>query len=140
MEQTQVLRILLIEDDKIETMKFNKVTENLDGEYSIQHAGNGEEAMGILQESTRVLPDLILLDLNMPLFNGKEFLAYIKNTAHLKYIPVVILTTSENMKDLKACYEIGIAGYVVKPLAYQAYEVAIQRILDYWSINRFFEH
>jgi len=138
MQQTQVLNILLVEDDRIETMKFDRVTANLDIDLSIQYADNGEKAMSMLEDADGTLPDLILLDLNMPLFNGKEFLAYIKATDHLKYIPVVILTTSENTKDLKACYDIGIAGYIVKPLAYESYEVAIQRIVEYWSINRFF--
>jgi CheY-like chemotaxis protein len=114
------LKVLLIEDDMIEVMKFNRTLSKLDIHHNIVEAKNGEDALKILQDKDR-LPDIILLDLNMPKINGIEFLTILKNDKDLKYIPTVILTTSNNRKDLLECYKIGIAGYVIKPLKFDDY-------------------
>ena len=128
------LKILLIEDDMIEIMKFNRTLSKLDIHHNIVEAKNGEDALKILQDKDR-LPDKILLDFNMPKINGIEFLTILKNDKDLKYIPTVILTTSNNRKDLLECYKIGIAGYVIKPLKFDDYVQLIKRVLDYWSCN-----
>jgi len=129
------LKILLVEDDAIEVMKFKRVLSNFQVNHEVMEANNGEEAQEILSEKDK-LPSIILLDLNMPKMNGIEFLTELKNDEALKYIPVVILTTSSNYKDLKHCYEIGIAGYVLKPLKYEEYVLKMEMLLDYWSINK----
>ncbi len=130
----KALNILLIEDDTIETMKFNRTISSLKLEYNVTEANNGEDALKILQKKDE-LPDIILLDLNMPKINGIEFLNILKNDDTLRHIPTVILTTSNNQKDLLECYKIGIAGYVLKPLKYEAYVSKIEKLLAYWSIN-----
>ena len=81
------------------------------------------------------LPDIILLDLNMPKINGIEFLEKLKNDDRLRYIPVIVLTTSGNHRDLLECYKIGVAGYVLKPLKYEDYVFKMEKLLSYWSIN-----
>lgn len=131
---TKTLNILLIEDDAIEVMKFNRVIKTLSYNHKIIEAHNGEEALEILKIK-EIIPDIILLDLNMPKLNGLEFLKILKNDATLKYIPSIILTTSGNQKDLLECYKTGIAGYVLKPLKYEDYTERIKKLLDYWSIN-----
>ena len=131
---TNVLKILLIEDDMIEVMKLNRSISSLKLNHKIIEANNGEEALKYL-EKKEDLPDLILLDLNMPKINGIEFLSILKKDDILKYIPTVILTTSSNQKDLLECYKIGIAGYVLKPLKYEEYVSKIENLLAYWSIN-----
>jgi CheY-like chemotaxis protein len=128
------LKILLIEDDSIEVMKFNRVLNNLVLQHEIIEANNGEEALELLKEKN-VQPDIIVLDLNMPKLNGIEFLSILKNDAVLKYIPAIILTTSNNHKDMLECYKIGIAGYILKPLKYEDYIDRIQKLLAYWSCN-----
>ena len=128
------LNILLIEDDMIEVMKLNRTISKLELPHKIVEANNGEEALKVLQNKDE-LPDIILLDLNMPKLNGIEFLNILKNDEVLKYIPTIILTTSNNQKDLLECYRIGIAGYVLKPLKYEDYVSKIQLILSYWSAN-----
>lgn len=128
------LNVLLIEDDMIEVMKFNRTVSSLTVKHNITEANNGEEALAFLQKKDE-LPDVILLDLNMPKINGIEFLTILKNDDVLKYIPTIILTTSNNQRDLLECYKIGIAGYVLKPLKYEDYMVKIEKVLDYWSIN-----
>ncbi|GLB53440.1 response regulator [Neptunitalea chrysea] len=131
---TNSLKVLLIEDDMIEIMKLNRTVGKLQLNHSIVEAKNGEEALQVLEQRDR-LPDIILLDLNMPKINGIEFLSILKNNDTLRYIPTIVLTTSSNQQDLLECYKIGIAGYVIKPLKYEDYVAKILRVLDYWSVN-----
>ena len=128
------LKILLVEDDMIEVMKLNRSISSLKLDHKIIETSNGEDALKLLLKKDN-LPDIILLDLNMPKINGIEFLSILKKDDALKYIPTIILTTSNNQKDLVACYEIGIAGYVLKPLKYEEYVYKIEKLLAYWSIN-----
>ncbi|SFD04348.1 response regulator [Algibacter pectinivorans] len=130
----KTLNILLIEDDMIEIMKFNRTISQLQLNHKVIEANNGEDALKILHKKDE-LPDIILLDLNMPKINGIEFLGILKNDDVLKYIPTIILTTSSNQKDLLECYKIGIAGYVLKPLKYEDYVSKMEKLLSYWSIN-----
>ena len=128
------MNILLIEDDKIEVLKFKRVVKSVDQDHLIEVADNGEVALQILEE-TKKLPDIILLDLNMPKMSGLEFLSVVKKNPKFKYLPTVVLTTSINRKDLIACYEIGIAGYILKPLKYNDYVEKIKHLLTYWMDN-----
>ena len=130
----KILDVLLIEDNLIEVMKMERAISSLGLNHIINVANNGEEALEIL-EDTQQWPDLILLDLNMPRISGIEFLMILKNNEDLKHIPTVILTTSDNQKDIDECYRIGVSGYIVKPLKYYDYIDKIQNVLSYWSIN-----
>jgi len=130
----KTLSVLLIEDDEIECIKFNRVLDAMDTRFNLTLAKNGEEALRLMQEQS-ALPDVIFLDLNMPKMNGMEFLKVLKNDAMLKYIPAMILTTSNNQNDILACYKIGIAGYILKPLRYEDYKEKIRIAVDYWSHN-----
>ena len=126
------LSILLVEDDSIEAMKFKRTVAKLDVDCSIIEVKNGEEGIKFLKEN-KSLPHIILLDLNMPKMNGIEFLAILKEDEVLKYIPTIILTTSSHQNDLKDCYKIGVAGYMVKPLNYGDYAKKMAKIISYWS-------
>lgn len=128
------LTILLIEDDQIEIMKFNRILSKIDSIHDVVEANNGEEALKILEDKDN-LPSIILLDLNMPKINGIEFLKILKNDDVLKYLPTIVLTTSNNQKDMLECYRIGIAGYIVKPLKYEDYQSKLVKVLSYWSAN-----
>lgn len=128
------LNILLIEDDALEVMKFNRVLSKFVLSHKIIEANNGEEALEILK-TKEIIPDIIILDLNMPKIDGIEFLQILKKDGYLRYIPAIILTTSNNHRDVLECYKIGVAGYVLKPLKYDDYTVRIRKILEYWSLN-----
>lgn len=130
----KILNILLIEDDTIEIMKLERTVSSLKLNHKIIKANNGEKALSLLSEKDG-LPDIILLDLNMPKMNGIEFLTILKNDNRLKYIPTIILTTSINRKDVLKCYEIGVSGYIIKPLKYEDYVDKIEKVLTYWSTN-----
>lgn len=128
-------RILLVEDDRIEILKFKRTISKLKLDYDFIFASNGEDALEILQNKELDLPQIILLDLNMPRFNGFDFLKMMRSKKELKYIPTIVLTTSENEKDLKKCYELGIAGYMVKPLDYNFYVEKLKVLFNYWEMN-----
>jgi CheY-like chemotaxis protein len=128
------MHILLIEDNSIEIMKMKRTISFLKLNHTIDEATNGEEALLYLRNKTR-LPDIILLDLNMPKISGIEFLSILRNDKRLHHIPTIILTTSDNNKDLTACYEIGVSGYILKPLKYEDYIKKIEITLAYWNAN-----
>ncbi|MDG1037491.1 MAG: response regulator [Polaribacter sp.] len=128
------LKVLLIEDNLIEIMKMKRTISLLKFDHTIHVAKNGEEALKILEDKSK-FPDIILLDLNMPKMSGVEFLTVIKEKDQFKHIPIIILTTSDNQKDLLECYRIGVSGYVLKPLKYDDYVEKIKDILVYWGMN-----
>ncbi|MEO9513158.1 MAG: response regulator [Flavobacteriaceae bacterium] len=127
------MNVLFIEDDMIETMKLQRAISKFQSKHKIIEAKNGEEAMDILKKGD--LPEIILLDLNMPRMSGIEFLTILKSDDKLKYLPTIILTTSENRVDLLKCFEIGIAGYIIKPLKYEDYESKLKKVFDYWEVS-----
>jgi CheY-like chemotaxis protein len=128
------LNVLLIEDNLIEIMKMKRTISLLKLNHTISFANNGEEALEILEDKGQ-FPDLILLDLNMPKLSGIEFLTILKSNNDIKHIPTVILTTSDNQKDLEECYRMGVSGYILKPLKYDNYVQKIENVLSYWSMN-----
>lgn len=128
------LRILLIEDDTIEVMKLKRAISKLEMNHEIVEAKNGEEAIKLLIDN-KELPDIIFLDLNMPKINGLEFLKILKKDKVLRFLPTIMLTTSSHRNDILACYDVGIAGYIIKPLNYDHYVEKIEMALNYWSMN-----
>lgn len=130
----QRLKVLLIEDDSIEVMKFKRAISSIDIPVVLVEASNGEAALKVL-ENHQNLPDIILLDLNMPKINGIEFLRVLKANTVLQYLPTVVLTTSSNRKDMMECFKMGVAGYILKPLKYEAYIHKIHTTILYWSEN-----
>ncbi len=130
----KILKVLLVEDNLIEIMKMKRTISLLKLKHTIYEAKNGEEALQLLEDRSNI-PDIILLDLNMPKINGIEFLKIIKANDDLKHIPTIILTTSSNQKDLLECYRTGMSGYVLKPLKYEDYVKKIETVLAYWSVN-----
>lgn len=130
----KLLNILFVEDDAIEVMMFNRVIQKIGINHRLIEANNGENALEILN-AKEIIPDIILLDLNMPKLNGVDFLRILKNDEHFKHIPTIVFTTSNNYRDISECYNIGIAGYIIKPLKYDDYLVLVKKTLDYWSSN-----
>jgi CheY-like chemotaxis protein len=128
------LNILLTEDNLIEIMKMKRTISFIKLEHLVNSTKDTEEALELLQD-TSAISNIILLDLNMPEVSGIEFLSILKKNTDLKHIPVIILTTSNNPKDLIECYTIGISGYILKPLKYEDYVKKIDRAIAYWCTN-----
>lgn len=128
------LSILLVEDNVIELMKIRRTIALLNNNYKLVEVRNGEEALLYLK-AKNTIPDIILLDLNMPKICGIEFLSILKKDEELNHIPMIVLTTSNYQKDLLECYKLGISGYILKPLKYDDYVDKIKATLSYWSHN-----
>lgn len=112
--------ILLVEDDELDIISVQRTLQKLDIDYELYTAFNGKEALAMLTgPGKNILPDVILLDLNMPKMNGIEFLKAIRNNPALKHIKVFIMTTSAETIDRVTTEQIGISGYIIKPLNYQ---------------------
>jgi two-component system response regulator len=133
------LTILLVEDDPADQklIKASLKGQKIANDLSI--VGNAEEALDFLYSREdysggTTLPDLILLDLNMPGMGGKEFLKQIKAAEGLKQIPVVILTTSNSERDIVDSYRLQAAGYVHKPVTLDELNQAMGEIEDYWFV------
>lgn len=127
--------ILLIEDDSVDAMTVRRALRELHVANPLQHVENGEEALTYLRNPGCEPPCLILLDLNMPVMNGIEFLQAVKADHELKRIPVVVLTTSDEQKDKVESFELGVAGYMRKPVEYQQFVETIRTIDAYWTIS-----
>jgi CheY-like chemotaxis protein len=129
------LPILIVEDDKVDVMAIKRAVKQLQIQNPLVIAANGEEALHHLQDLQNPLPTLILLDINMPKMNGIEFLRIIKDDRRTRRIPVVILTTSHEDRDRMESFDIGVAGYMVKPVDHVKFVDIIDSIHRYWSMS-----
>jgi CheY-like chemotaxis protein len=127
--------VLLVEDDTIDAMTVRRAFKDLKVANPLVHAVNGEEALTYLKDETKDKPCLILLDLNMPKMNGIEFLGVAKADLALKKIPVVVLTTSSEERDVVESFRLSVAGYIVKPVDYRNFVDAIRTINLYWTLS-----
>jgi len=111
--------ILLIEDDELDIISFQRALTKLDAEYDLLIAYNGREALSMLTDKENLVePDVILLDLNMPKMNGLEFLTAIRQEERLVNTKIFIMTTSGEVNDRSRAEHLGISGYFIKPLGY----------------------
>ncbi len=127
--------IMLVEDDQVDTMTVRRALKELHVTNPLQHVENGEEALNFLRNPANLQPCLILLDLNMPIMGGIEFLQIAKKDEALKSIPVVVLTTSEEQEDKVESFQLGVAGYMRKPVDYPQFVETIRTIDAYWTIS-----
>jgi CheY-like chemotaxis protein len=115
----KVVNILLVEDDQLDILDIKRTMDKMSILHKLQVARNGEEAITYLEGELRQqqpLPDVVLLDINMPKMNGLEFLSTIRKNDYWKDLKVFIVTTSEEKVDKEAAKSLGVSGYIVKPL------------------------
>ena len=110
------LAILLVEDNPGDVRLTEEVLNESGVEYVLTVVGDGESAMAALQGAESVRPDMVLLDLGLPGKSGLEVLADIREDADLRPIPVVILTASQDQKDMLATNRLQATSYITKPL------------------------
>lgn len=127
--------ILLVEDDQIDAMTVKRALKELHVTNPLVHQENGEAALAHLHDPESERPCIILLDLNMPLMNGIEFLQVVKHDEVLRRIPVVVLTTSEEQQDKVNSFDLGVAGYMAKPVDYRQFVEVMRSINSYWTIS-----
>ncbi|SFU58787.1 response regulator [Nitrosospira multiformis] len=128
--------ILLVEDDQVDMMRVTRALKEIDVVNQVVHRENGEEALNYLRNEKSEKPCIILLDLNMPIMNGIEFLQTVKKDERLRRIPVVVLTTSDDHEDKLNSFNFGVAGYMGKPVDYQQFVEVMRSIDGYWTISQ----
>lgn len=119
------MNILLVEDDYLDAMNVQRVFGKLNLHHDLHTVRNGQEALDLLEGKNALghyHPDLVLLDLNMPKMNGIEFLKEIRSNDDLKRLKVFIMTTSDEESDRMDAEELGIAGYIIKPLTFDRFD------------------
>ena len=127
--------ILLVEDDKVDAMTVKRALKDIKVTNRLDITNNGEEALAFLRNPENEKPGIILLDLNMPKMNGIEFLKIAKKDAELKKIPIVVLTTSKEDQDKVDSFNLGVAGYMIKPVDYLQFVEVVKTIDLYWTLS-----
>jgi CheY-like chemotaxis protein len=127
--------ILLVEDDEVDVLMVQRALRDLEVENPLRVASNGEVALTLLQDEEEDRPALILLDLNMPRMGGLDFLRALRQTDAANGIPVVVLSTSRQDRDVLESFNMNIAGYMVKPVDYQKFVELMRTIDQYWTLS-----
>jgi len=128
--------ILMIDDDEEDFMLVNEALKSKGIKVDLYWAQDGDEAMNFLfhrgEYANVPTPNLILLDLNMPEKDGFEVLRDLKANAGLRKIPVVILTSSRDQRNVSHGYNIGASSFMLKPLSFDEMASAMQSLCEYW--------
>ncbi|KRB58938.1 two-component system response regulator [Rhizobium sp. Root708] len=130
MPQRETQPILIVEDSEDDFEATIRAFKRANLKNPVHWASSGYEALELLETMPR--PGLILLDLNMPGLDGRKTLEMIKSNENWRKIPVVILTTSDDERDIEGCYALGANTYVQKPVDLDGLFAAIQRLKEYW--------
>jgi two-component system response regulator len=129
-------KILLVEDNAGDALLTREALRDAKMANTLEWVQDGVEAMAFLRREGRYadapMPDLILLDLNMPRMDGREVLAELKNDPALKHIPVVVLTTSRAEEDILNSYDLHANCYISKPVAFEEFVHVIKSIENFW--------
>jgi CheY-like chemotaxis protein len=133
---TRPIRVLLIEDNPGDAELTKETLEAGKVHVEISIAIDGVEALARLRARTGAggseLPDLILLDLNLPKLDGRQILTELKQDELLRRIPVVILTSSDAESDVVRSYELGASCYVTKPVGLESFQAIVRSVEDFW--------
>ena len=131
--------ILIVEDSDIDYETTLRAFKKSNMANTVKRCEDGEEALDYLFQRNQYSdtessprPELILLDLNLPGTDGRDVLEELKKDPKLKTIPVIVLTTSSDDKDINKCYQAGANSYINKPVDLQGFFAAIQRLKNFW--------
>jgi CheY-like chemotaxis protein len=131
--------ILLVEDTPEDAEATLRAFKKAGMANPIFHCQDGDDALDYLRNEGKYKdpakaprPGMILLDLNMPGTDGREVLSEIKADERLRQIPVIVLTTSADERDIQSCYRDGANSYIQKPVDMKGFLESIQRLVDYW--------
>lgn len=130
------MKVMVLEDDKIAQLGLRKIFTNLPFPIDLVLLENGREGLDYLIQHPDEMPDMVLLDINMPIMNGPEFLSQLRKNKQWRDLPVVVHTTSDNPTDLITCRQYGIMGYFVKHIDYARYRANLENIMKYWMESR----
>jgi DNA-binding response OmpR family regulator len=127
------LDILLIEDDIDDVDLLKEALDDNNVDYKMEVIMEGDKVRSYLNTSMN-LPEIIVMDLNLPKTDGKEILQEMKSLTTLINIPIVVLTTSSSHEDMEYCYKMGISKFITKPSTIEGWNTTIESILDVASV------
>jgi CheY-like chemotaxis protein len=126
----KAVTIVMIEDDEGHARLIQKNLQRAGVYNEVQHFGDGTSAMRHLLGAGRPNghPLLVLLDLNLPDMSGVDILRQLKDDADLRRAPVIVLTTTDDQREIERCYELGCNVYITKPVNYETFAQAIRQL------------
>lgn len=134
--KTRKFQVLLVEDSSADAHLLSLLMAQACPSVELHTVRNGQEASDfVLKQSgheTKPTPDLILLDLNLPIKSGRELLPELKTNPRTCAIPVLMLSTSGSDGDVEDAYRLGANGFVCKPVDLNEYQTVVKTICDYW--------
>ncbi len=130
----RLVNILLVEDDEVDVMNVKRAFSKNNIKNPLFVAGNGVEALELLDGKIVPLPKIIILDINMPKMNGIEFLKNLRENERLKNISVFVMTTSNEDSDKIKAYNLNVAGYILKPLSFEKFVISVSTLNNFWEL------
>ena len=137
--QNHTTTILLAEDNATDCVLIRKAFQEVDPDYDLFFVKDGIDLLQFLRNQGKYIdhavaprPDLILLDLIMPRMDGRQALAEIKSDLNLRSIPVVVLTNSHSQEDIMRTYDLGGAGFIIKPQTFEGIVEVVKVLNQYW--------
>lgn len=126
--------ILLVEDDPDHELLTIRALNKSNIANEVRVARDGEEALDILFGENAVVPQVILLDLKLPKVDGLEVLRRIRTGEATRFLPVVILTSSDEERDVVRSYQLGVNSYIRKPVSFSDFAEATRQLGMYWLV------
>jgi CheY-like chemotaxis protein len=132
------LRNVLVVEDNLDDFELTRLAFAENGcNARLHHAGNGQACMDYLRRqgpyAGASTPDMVLLDINMPMMDGFEVMTRIAADANLRHLPVVVLTTSDSAEDILRMYRLRCSAYVVKPADFDAFTRTVRSLIEFWN-------
>lgn len=147
MEKSNIFEILLVEDNDTDAELTIRALQKNHLSNRIIRKVDGQEVIDYLflpevnsDENKQKIPKLILLDLKLPKVSGLEVLKILKNNPQTRTIPVVVLTSSAEDHDIIECYRLGVNSYIVKPVEFEEFMEAVQKLGVYWQLINHLPH
>ncbi|MGZ3846712.1 MAG: response regulator [Flavisolibacter sp.] len=123
-------QVLLIDDDRDDAELFKEALWEINSSIAFEHYDDSKTGLHVLLEKFTDLPDVIFLDINMPIISGWQCLTEFKKTEHLKHIPVIMFTTSSQDRERGIAKELGADGFITKPSEYKALKELISSVVN----------
>lgn len=134
LKEKEPLKIILAEDDKDDQELFTEALSETKVPSEVITVENGEELINTLKDEDESKPDIIFIDINMPIKGGKEALAEIKSDQELKEIPAVMLSTSDHPKDIEETFNNGANLYIQKPNSFNVFILILKKVfILHWT-------
>ncbi len=141
MDSSKILEILLVEDNPSDVKLTLRALQKHNLSNKVTVLKNGAEALDFIfaegeykDRDNREIPKIIFLDINLPLVSGIEVLRRIKSDERTKKIPVTILTSSAEFRDIEECYNLGVNSYIVKPVEFDKFVEVVSNLGLYWVL------